>query len=67
MTSKLVETYYTRTVLLREEIAKLRSCQKQEPEREEYYEEKILILYEEYNRLLNACSLFYNCFGEKSI
>ncbi len=65
--SKLVEACCGLTALLREEITELRSLQKREPERKEYYEEKILILFEEYDHLLNACRLFYCYCGEKSI
>lgn len=54
MMTKITENYLTTATLLRQEIAQLRNQQKKRPEMAENYEQKISLLFEEYNHLLDT-------------
>lgn len=54
MITEITQNYLVTAALLRNEIALLRSKQKDHPETSRYYEQQIILLFEEYSRLLDV-------------
>lgn len=56
--TKIGENYLNTAALLREEIAELRSRQKNNPQQSAAYEKRISLLFEAYSRLLDDSAIF---------